>query len=96
MFASGIPTIEKPAAKRFFLLSHGPDADPAFVNAWRDYQAHLKRTSVLIPIPPALYEPLPEILKRTILLDFPMYQFNEETDGQAALKEAQEAQAGKA
>ncbi len=88
MFASGIPTIEKPAAKRFFSLSHGPNADPTFASAWRDYQAHLGRTSVLIPIPPALYEPLPGIVKRTILLDFPMYQFDEGKDGQAALQEA--------
>jgi hypothetical protein len=31
----------------------------------------------LIPIPPALYRPLPKAVKRTILLDFPLYQFDE-------------------
>jgi hypothetical protein len=31
----------------------------------------------LIPIPPALYRPLPTVVKRTILLDFPFYRFDE-------------------
>jgi hypothetical protein len=30
----------------------------------------------LIPIPPTLYRPLPKVVKRTILLDFPLYRFD--------------------
>jgi hypothetical protein len=90
MFGSGLPTVEKPAAKKFFLMSNGPNADPALANAWQHYQAYLNNTSILIPIPPSVYRPLPQIIKRTILLDFPIYQFDEDKDGVAILHEFQE------
>lgn len=45
--------------------------------AWAAYRAYLYDTSVLIPLPPALYRPLPKIVKRTILLDLPLYRFDE-------------------
>jgi hypothetical protein len=45
-------------------------------DAWAAYQSYLEETSILIPIPPALYRPLPKTVKRTILLDFPYYQFD--------------------
>jgi len=35
-----------------------------------------------------LYRPLPSVIKKTLLLDFPIYQFDESTDGAAALEEA--------
>lgn len=89
MFGSGLPTAEKPAAKRFFMMSNGPDAQ--YAGAWKHYQEYLKRTSILIPIPPSIYKPLPDVVKRTILLDFPIYQFDEKKDGVAALQEVQEA-----
>jgi len=47
------------------------------VNARAAYRAYLDETSVLVPIPPTLYRPLPKVLKRTILLDFPLYRFDE-------------------
>ncbi|KXN81515.1 hypothetical protein AN958_04452 [Leucoagaricus sp. SymC.cos] len=90
MFASGLPTVEKPAAKRFFLMSRGPNADPKLADAWQKYKAYLEKTSILIPIPPVIYRPLPRFIKKTILLDFPFYQFDEDKDGVAALQEAQE------
>lgn len=52
-----------------------------------NYQAYLQSTSILIPLPPALYCPLPVWLKRSVLLDFPVYQFHEGTDRKAALEE---------
>ncbi|KAJ1306618.1 hypothetical protein OPQ81_007615 [Rhizoctonia solani] len=85
MFGSGIPTAQKPTAKKFYLLSNGPKATHA--NAWKNYQRYLKRTSVLIPFPPALYERLPQFIKTAVLLDLPIYRFNEETDGQKAYEE---------
>lgn len=69
LFFSGIPTAEKPQARRVYLSG---DA-----NAWVAYRAYLDETSILIPIPPTLYRPLPKVVKRTVLLDFPLYQFDE-------------------
>ncbi len=86
MFASGIPTAEKPQAKRYFLLSNGMNARDEHKTAWLRYQEYLRSTSILIPIPPALYRPLPKLLK-TVLLDFPMYNFDAESDGKKALEE---------
>ncbi|KAF8972611.1 DUF1295-domain-containing protein [Flammula alnicola] len=86
MFGSGLPTAEKPTAQKFFLLSHGPESEDGHSDAWKEYKSYLQKTSILIPLPPFLYRPLPTILKRTILLDFPMYQFNELTDGMAAVE----------
>jgi hypothetical protein len=69
LFFSGIPTAEKPQARRVYVSG---DA-----NAWAAYRTYLDDTSILIPIPPALYRPLPKVVKRTILLDFRFYQFDE-------------------
>ena len=99
MFLSGLPTAEKPAAKKFFLMSHSPDSSSTsgghdrFSNpepkndVWDNYKSYLARTSVLIPIPPQIYRPIPEIVKRTLLLDFPFYRFDEKKDGREALEE---------
>ena len=87
MFASGIPTAEKPQAKRYFLLSNGTDAKEEQKTAWPRYQEYLRSTSVLIPIPPSLYRPLPEIVKTFALFDFPMYKFRPERDGKEAPEE---------
>ncbi|KAB5594495.1 hypothetical protein CTheo_2126 [Ceratobasidium theobromae] len=85
IFGSGIPTAQKPTARKFFLLSHGPKA--THINAWPNYQRYLARTSVLIPLPPSLYARLPQPIKTVFLLDLPMYRFNEETDGKRAIDE---------
>lgn len=101
MFLSGLPTAEKPTAKKFFLMSHSPDNDSstqtreasnfsvpeAKNDTWANYKRYLARTSVLIPFPPELYRPLPEFVKRSVLLDFPMYRFDENKDGREALEE---------
>jgi len=96
MFLSGLPTAEKPAAKKQFLMSHSPESAPTSESfstpepkndTWAKYKSYLSRTSILIPIPPQVYKPLPEFIKRSVLLDFPMYRFNEEKDGKEALEE---------
>ncbi|KAH8832535.1 DUF1295-domain-containing protein [Flagelloscypha sp. PMI_526] len=90
LFGSGIPTAEKPQARRFFLLSHTPvDRKPEYANAWDNYKIYLKRTSPLFPIPPLLYVRLPQIVKTLFLLDLPMYKFDEERDGKQAIEEEQ-------
>ncbi|CAL1715679.1 unnamed protein product [Somion occarium] len=100
MFASGIPTAEKPTGRKYYLMSHSSSspftsppssasalpANPPYPDAWKKYQSYLHSTSILIPIHPKLYRPLPRWIKRTVLLDFPIYGFDEH-DGQKALEE---------
>ena len=87
LFGSGVPTAEKPSARRFYLMTHGPRAPDEDVSAWTAYKAYLRSTSLLVPLPPALYRRLPEIVKRTVLLDWPVYRFDEKTDGPRAIEE---------
>ena len=87
MFASGVPTAEKPQARRYFLLSHGPRAKGEHTNAWRRYKEYLCTTSILLPIPPTIYARLPTVVKKTVLFDFPLYHFDERTDGVGAIEE---------
>ncbi|CAD6565422.1 MAG: hypothetical protein TREMPRED_001271 [Tremellales sp. Tagirdzhanova-0007] len=96
-FLSGLPTAEKPAAKRYYMMSY-PAPSHAESGSfspgepkndiWAKYKSYLASTSIVIPIPPQLYKPLPEWLKRTALLDFPMFRFDEEKDGRTANEEA--------
>ena len=91
MFLSGLPTAEKPAAKKQFLSSNSSSQSFTPENThWADYKHYLATTSILIPIPPSLYKPLPEFIKRSVLLDFPMYRFDEQKDGDEALKQERE------
>lgn len=90
MFASGVPTAEKPQARRYYLQTHGPQTNKAHPDAWPQYQAYLNRTSILVPLPQALYSRLPGWIKKTILLDLPMYQFDGNGEnGRRAVEEAQ-------
>lgn len=66
MFLSGLPLQERPGAKKRYEKGTG----------WPEYEAYLHRTSILIPFPPAIYKRLPVWVKRTILLEFPMYVFD--------------------
>jgi hypothetical protein len=66
LFVSGLNLQERPGAKKRY------EKD----NHWEEYSRYLQRTSILIPFPPQLYEKMPTILKRTILLEFPIYVFD--------------------
>jgi len=88
MFGSGVPTAEKPQAKKFFLMRYGVNAKEENARAWSNYKEYLRKTSVLIPVPPLIYKPLPQFLKKTLFLDFPMYHFDEGKDGAAAIEES--------
>ncbi|KAF5383585.1 hypothetical protein D9615_003706 [Tricholomella constricta] len=93
MFASGIPSAEKPQAKRYYLETHGLQPNKQHADAWPQYQAYLSRTSILIPLPQTLYLRLPVWLKKTVLLDFPMYRFDAEGgDGEGAMEEERNRQ----
>jgi len=65
-FISGLTLQEVPNAKKRYQKSQN----------WEAYREHLRRTSILYPIPPAIYAPIPTILKRTLFLEFPVYVFH--------------------
>lgn len=90
MFASGIPTAEKPTARRYFLMSHGSE-DPEYPNAWSNYKEYLDSTSLLFPLPPAIYRRLPTWFKHTVLLDWGIYRFDEGADGKRVIEEQSRA-----
>lgn len=66
MFVSGLPLQEVPNAKKRYQKSQN----------WEAYSEYLRSTSILYPIPPAIYAPLPTFLKRTLFLEFPFYVFH--------------------
>ena len=59
MFVSGLPTVEKPAYKRY---GHRADC-----------REDLDSTSILVLLPPVLYRPLPRLVKAVFLFEWPMY-----------------------
>ena len=104
MFLSGLPGAEKPSAKRAFLISHPPKKQPSSAlsghlssftpsqlhsenDTYARYKEYRERTSIIVPLPPSVYRPLPQFIK-TLLGDYKMYRFDEETDGREALEEA--------
>jgi len=68
LFVSGIPLLEKQADKKFCGNS--------------EYFVYKDCTSVLILIPPRWYKPIPVCLKRSVFLDFPMYNPPRQPDDQ--------------
>lgn len=74
MFVSGLTLSERPGAKKRYEKGDN----------WDGYRRYLDRTSILIPLPPQLYERVPTVLKRTVLLEFPMYVFDPAKHSDAA------------
>jgi steroid 5-alpha reductase family enzyme len=66
MFLSGLPMPERPGAKKQYEKGDN----------WDAYARYLKRTSIIMPFPPQIYENMPIFLKRTIFLEFSMYIFD--------------------
>ena len=56
LFLSGLPLQERPGAKKRYEKGEG----------WPEYQKYLNDTSILIPMPQAVWRKLPVIVKRTI------------------------------
>lgn len=82
MFVSGLTLQERPGAKKRY--ENG--------DHWEEYARYLKRTSILIPFPPRIYERIPTFLKRTLFLEFPIYVFDPEkhSDGAKGQRGAEE------
>eukprot|EP00904_Undaria_pinnatifida_P008789 jgi/Undpi1/503/HiC_scaffold_10.g03969.m2 len=60
LFASGIPTVESSWDKKY--------------GGSESYWDYKERTSILIPMPPGLFKPLPHFLKAWLLCEWPFYQ----------------------
>ena len=68
LFVSGIPILERSANKRY-----GDD---------ETYLKYKEQTSILIPMPSSLYLKIPKSIKKSLLMDFKMYEnFNKESNG---------------
>ncbi|CAG8607604.1 8117_t:CDS:2 [Gigaspora margarita] len=76
LFISGLPLSERPTHIKQFKAGN-----------WPEYSKYLSRTSCLIPFPPTLYEPLPQIIKSTLFLEFPIYRFDPESEGDLVEKD---------
>ncbi|KAK5326631.1 hypothetical protein LTR93_003494 [Exophiala xenobiotica] len=74
LFVSGLTLQERPGAKKKF-EKDGPDGD-----GWLRYKDWLDRTSILIPMPPAVWRRLPTVVKRTVGCEWPIYVFKPERD----------------
>lgn len=66
MFVSGLTLQERPGAKKRYENDKN----------WEGYSEYLRKTSILVPFPPQLYARLPVFIKRTVLLEFPIYVFD--------------------
>ncbi|CAG8545717.1 8107_t:CDS:2, partial [Dentiscutata erythropus] len=69
LFLSGMPMGERPTHIKQYRAGN-----------WTEYSRHLSRTSCLIPFPPSLYEPLPQFVKSTLFLEFPIYKFDPDSN----------------
>lgn len=85
MFLSGLPLQERPGAKKRYEKGTG----------WPEYEKWLHDTSILIPMPPAIWRSLPTILKRTVGLEFPMYVFDPKKHADQGKVQEREAEEGR-
>ena len=85
LFVSGLTLQERPAAKKRYESG----------NNWEGYEHYLNSTSILIPLPPQLYRPLPRIIKRTILMEWPMYVFDPAKHADAKAVEENRSEEGR-
>lgn len=85
MFLSGLPLQERPGAKKRYEKGI----------KWPEYERWLRRTSILVPFPPQLYEKMPIFLKRTIFMEFPMYVFDPAKHADQRKVQANQAEEGR-
>ncbi len=84
MFVSGLTLQERPGAKKRYEKGI----------QWPAYERYLRRTSILIPFPPQIYEKLPTFIKRTLLLEFPIYVFDPAKHADQSKVQARSAEEG--
>jgi steroid 5-alpha reductase family enzyme len=89
LFVSGLTLQERPGAKKKYEKS-GPNGQE-----WLDYKRYTERTSILIPIPSFIYAPLPLFIKRTLLLEWPMYRFDPEKHADQSKVRDRQAEEGR-
>lgn len=68
LFLSGLPLQERPGAKKRY--------ESGDKESWLRYKHWLDTTSILIPMPPAVWSNLPVWVKRTVGCEWPMYVFD--------------------
>jgi len=71
-FVSGLTLQERPGAKKKF------EADGPEGASWRQYKSWLDDTSILVPMPQAVWKRLPTFLKRSVGFEWPIYVFDPE------------------
>ena len=59
LFLSGLPLLEKSGDKKY--------------GEQEEYVRYKRGTSILVPLPPGVYQRIPEVVRKTVLLDLPMY-----------------------
>jgi len=85
LFLSGLPLQERPGAKKRYEKGEG----------WPEYQKYLNDTSILIPMPQAVWRKLPVIVKRTIGCEWPMYVFDPAKHADQSKVQNREAEEGR-
>ncbi|KAK5112501.1 hypothetical protein LTR62_004258 [Meristemomyces frigidus] len=85
MFLSGLPLQERPGAKKRYEKGDN----------WTGYEKYLHDTSILLPMPPAIWSRLPVIVKRTVGLEFPIYVFDPKKHVDQSKVQEREAEEGR-
>jgi len=87
LFVSGLTLQERPGAekrwKRSVETAENEGGDGG--KEWRTYEAYLKSTSILIPMPQAVWSRLPVLVKRTVGCEWPLYVFTPPKEGRGAV-----------
>lgn len=84
LFVSGLPLQERPGAKKRYESG----------NNWEGYAQWLRETSILIPMPKAVWKRLPVFVKRTVGCEWPMYVFDPEKHADQDKVREREAEEG--
>lgn len=85
LFVSGLPLSERPGAKKRYEKGTG----------WPEYEKYLHDTSILWPMPKAVWRDLPVLVKRTIGFEFPMYVFDPAKHADEGKMQEREAEEGR-
>ncbi len=88
LFVSGLTLQERPGAKKKF-EADGPDGQK-----WTQYKTWLDSTSILVPLPQAVWKSLPTAIKRTVGCEWPMYVFVPEKHADTAKVRERQAEEG--